>query len=351
MITIPKFYIDATNGYTQILMKIALAVLNDIQNGWNSGKIFRHYLQFYLGEKANISDIINKTVTLHKKYRTYDDSANSVFFSIHKEYPSSISFIFNDDIEEKLKTFKDTDTETIDFDKSIISALPNTGCSLKLLLLLLFAIKENRTEITTDEIALSVFGNKPAYTPNASPNATSNQLNKINNAIDTINAKTNFTVSVMPVKQHSRVISWKFSLIQPTNVKIADYKKIESLLTSSENDPIRLTPKEYISFILLFCPDNEAKKMIKDLINQAKTLFSTDEVEIDYIWKFMARHAMLYQHKAPKLWYTVPKVQLLLEYYLDTHPDSYLYDIPELIKNCKSYQELIDETVRIKFGE
>lgn len=146
-----------------------------------------------------------------------DELKDKLIRYIRFTYPSCIEYDFRSEINTALESADKT--ACIEFDESLLAALPNTGYSLKLLLLLLFLTKNDSCTVSTEEAASLLFGNQTAYMPNKTNNATANQFTRLNNAVNDINACTDYAVSITPIKEHRAVSFWQFNIMTANNTK------------------------------------------------------------------------------------------------------------------------------------
>ena len=325
---IPRFFIENSNGFTQTELKFSLLLLQHSQN--NKGKFNENYIVkgelLHTFKTTNSSKLARQIV---RKIQIKMDE-NPIFRSLHYNYPGTIEFHFKQEIET---------TDTIDFDETLLTTLPNTGITLKLLLLLLFAIKDNQFDFTIDKLATTLFGNKSAYNPQLSHNTSANQIVKLQQAVDELNNLIDFFVSFEPIKSSRNITGFHFNVSQ-TNVTAicTDADTITKLL---RNKGFKNVPQFIAGFIGMFATKEEAKAIVQYITKRTAILQQTGMInnEAD-IYLCLARQAVLYPHKTPILWYTEEKAKTVLEHYMIMHPKQFVYDVVKFISNSKNYNSL-----------
>ena len=330
MIRVPRQLLSLTAGYSQKQLKIILLMLWGYQPGRLEQQVDRYSMRDVFGNSCNISDIRTKLVaSLHDK--------KDLFGYIIRQYPASIEYAFSTDFETVLES---DDTEYIEFNYSLLSQLPNIGYSLKLLLLLLSLAKNDSCNISTEEAADMLFFGQTAYKPTKA-NAAANQLTRISSALEDINACTDYTVTVAPVKKRHAVAGWAFTITTTASVAqdTVNPQVIRQLLQKYDYDN---PSEESTTFIALFCTnESDAASMVRDIANEAKMLTRAGIIHSTEAYRFFTRKVPLYPHKEPLLWYTTPKVRSIFEYFIYTHPSRFMRYLTEIIRNCHSYREML----------
>ena len=327
---IPRFFIENSNGFTQTELKFSLILLQHYQNNkeeFNANYIVKNKL-LHTFKTANSSKLARQIV---RKLEIKMDE-NPIFSTLYYNYPGIIKFRFKQEIEDA--------TDTIEFDETLLTTLPNTGFTLKLLLLLLFAVKDHQFDFTIDRLATALFGNKSAYSPQQSHNASANQIVKLQSAVDELNKLTDFSISIEPVKSSRSITSIYFNVLQPdTTAKHTDADTIKELLKSYG---FNNAPQFIAKFISLFATNEEVKTMIQFITKRTNVLLQTGIIKNDInAYMYLARQALLFQYESPSLWYTMPKATLILQQYMFTHPTTFLEDITNIINNNKNFSELV----------
>ena len=330
MIRVPRQLLSLTAGYSQKQLKIILLMLWGYQPGRLEQQVDRYSMRDVFGNSCNISDIRTKLVaSLHDK--------KDLFGYIIRQYPASIEYTFSTDFETVLES---DDTEYIEFNYSLLSQLPNIGYSLKLLLLLLSLAKNGSCNISTEEAADMLFFGQTAYTPNKA-NAAANQLTRISSALEDINACTDYTVTVAPVKKRHAVAGWAFTITTTASVAqdTVSPQVITQLLQKYDYDN---PSEESTTFIALFCTnEGDAASMVRDIAKEATMLTRAGIIHSGEAYRLFTRKAPLYPHKKPVLWYTTPKVRPIFEHFIYAHPSRFMRYLTEIIHNCHSYCEML----------
>lgn len=337
MIRVPRIVLPLISGYGQKQIKLILLMLKN----YNSNRIV-HMLSRYMmydafGRNINVSDVSKKLVK--SMQNDEDELKDKLIRYIRFTYPSCIEYDFRSEINTALESADKT--ACIEFDESLLAALPNTGYSLKLLLLLLFLTKNDSCTVSTEEAASLLFGNQTAYMPNKTNNATANQFTRLNNAVNDINACTDYAVSITPIKEHRAVSFWQFNIMTANNTK-DDNTAVDWAVNQSLQKEQLDVPKSYKDFISLFCAnEGEARSMVKDIAKETTELVRIGILDSSEVPDFFARKAALYAHANPTLWYTLPKAQMVLEQVIFTHPGQFAQEISVIIANCRSYQAML----------
>lgn len=330
---ITREFVENSNGFTQTELKFALILLQHYQN--NKGDFNENYIVkgelLHTFKTSNSSKLGNQLV---RKIQIKMDE-NPIFSTLYYNYPGIIEFRFKQEMET---------TDTIDFDETMLTTLPNTGITLKLLLLLLFAIKDNHFDFTIDKLATTLFGNKNAYNPQA-VNSAANQLSKLKEAIDELNTITDFFISIEPIKSSRSITGFHFNVLQPNpTAKHTDADTIKELLKLNK---FPLKPKninDYLSleFVSLFATNEDASELIKYITKNAAVLLQTGILNnTKDTYTHLARQTLLYHHTKPKLWYTMPKALIILQQYMFTHPTTFINDIINIINENTGFSELV----------
>lgn len=331
---ITREFVINSNGFTQTELKFSLILLQHYQN--NNGEFNENYIVkahlLHTFKTANSSKLASKTINKIQ----LKDEFSSIFSYLYYEYPGIIKFRFKQEIEDA--------TDTIEFDETLLTTLPNTGSTLKLLLLLLFAIKDNQFDFTIDKLATTLFSNKNAYNPQA-VNSAANQLSKLKEAIDELNTITDFFISIEPIKSSRSITGFHFNVLQPNpTAKHTDADTIKELLKLNK---FPLKPKninDYLSleFVSLFATNEDASELIKYITKNAAVLLQTGILNnTKDTYTHLARQTLLYHHTKPKLWYTMPKALIILQQYMFTHPTTFINDIINIINENTGFSELV----------
>lgn len=326
---IAREFVINSNGFTQTELKFALILLQHYQN--NKGEFNENYIVkahlLHTFKTANSSKLASKTVN---KIRLKDEFS-SIFSSLYYEYPGIIKFRFKQEIEDA--------TDTIEFDETLLTTLPNTGITLKLLLLLLFAIKDNSFDFTIDRLATALFGNKSTYNPQHSHNASANQQIKLQQAVDELNNLINFFVSFEPIKSSRNITGFHFNVSQTNPTAICtDADTITKLLRNKKFDNV---PQFIAEFIAMFATKEEAKAIVQYITQKTAILQQTGIINKENdICLSLARYAVLFPHKTPTLWYTEQRAKTLLEHYMILHPKLFVYDIIKFINDSTNHHDL-----------
>jgi len=337
MIRVPKQLLPLFSGYSQKQVKLVLLMINSYDPNMRKKTIFRHEIRNAFGDTINISDVSKKLVkSLSVDPLCDDDGKSPLIAYIGSAYPSGIEYTFRYEIESALNA---DDTECIEIDESLLAELPNVGYSLKLLLLLLSSAKNGSCTVPIADAGILLFGGQTAYRP-ATANATANQYTRINSAVDDINTHTDYTVSITPVKEHRSVTAWQFTITTAANTThdTVSPQVISQLLQKYK---IYVT-ESCASFIATFCTNEKnARVMVKDLVKETILLIQAGVIDSSDIPVFLARKAVLYRHKKPALWYTMPKTQLILESIIYKKTTQFATTINIIINNCHSYKEML----------
>ena len=375
---IPKSFLLATEKFSQLQLKMALFALHnyqvhqshtgcdfDIWSRYNSfeAKSLQSVLvvrtnktdvtnnteqQSELDSRANITDLTKKIVQQFDKKFSSDNPLFSHLEYCLEDMRGYISYEFHDNI-----VFDDSDSDIVDFDYDTIKFFPNRGYSLRLHLILLFAIKNSSLQFTTNEIATQLFGGLPAYTPvesdNAtanqakSNNATANQMAKIKKAINDLNSLFgDRLISVNAVKTGRHTTGWKFSIVplpKKEPHKFTNTDTIIRLLNSYGFDNI---PIEYAKFIAMFCLEDRTEEIIQYITGKVKMLLDANLLHDDdnNIWKYIARKVVMLHYGNFELpWYTHPRTQVFFEQYIFTHPNTFVQDLNHFITKFNSEKE------------
>ena len=330
---ITREFINGTNGFTQTEMKFAIFSLQKHQKTLVSNYIAKNELTELFVTAKNTAQLASKIARKLSAKR----NENSIFGFIDYKYPGNIEYTYRHEIETAIEK----GTDVVEFDESLLSMLSNTGNTLKLLLLLLFAIKDESYCFTTTELSTKLFGEKRTYNPQKSRNASANQLVKIQEAIAEINALTDYSISIEPIKSGHSITAFHFNVSLPNatathtdNITIAKLLKSKGYGSSSQ----------LISeFISLFATNDEAKEMIQYITDKTGVLLRTGIIKNDIdVCMSLARQAVIYPHTTPLLWYTTPKTQVLLEHYMYTHPNTFIEGIKSIINNNNGFAELVE---------
>ena len=329
---ITREFVINSNGFTQTELKFALILLQHYQNNkeeFNANFIVKSEL-LHTFKTANSSKLASQIV---RKIQIKMDE-NPIFRSLHYNYPGCIEFHFKQEIEDA--------TDTIDFDETLLTTLPNTGITLKLLLLLLLAVKDNCFDFTIDKLATTLFGNKSTYNPQHSHNASANQQIKLQQAVDELNdILINFFVSFEPIKSSRNITGFHFNVSSKNTTAVCT--DTDTIIKLLQNKNFKNVPQFIARFIGMFATKEESKKIIQYITKRTNLLLRTgminNEAEVHLC---LARQAVLFQHKMPILWYTEEKAKTLLEHYMIMHPKLFVYDIFEYISKSKNYNELAE---------
>ena len=332
---ISREIINKTADFTQIEMKFSIYLLHKMQN-YDGFKSCRSNYIMAKDELKHLLNITNASQSAKKITNSIrmkmDDYEHPAFSYLHYSYPGVIEF--------NIKQETETDTDAIDFNESLLKKLPNTGITLRLLLLLLFAIKDQQFDFTIDRLSFLLFGNKNAYNPRTATNASANQLIKLKNAIDELNTITDFFISIEPIKLSRSITGFHFNVSQPNTTAICtDADTITKMLRTKKFDTI---PQYIAEFIAKFATNNEAKSLVQYITQHTTILQRTGIInkEADAHLS-LARYAVLFPHKTPTLWYTEQRAKTILEHYMIMHPKLFVYDIVKLISNSKNYSDLV----------
>lgn len=333
---ISREIINKTADFTQIEMKFSIYLLHKMQN-YDGFKSCRSNYITTKNELKNLLDITNASQSAKKIINSIrmkmDDYEHPAFSYLHYSYPGVIEF--------NIKQETETDTDAIDFDESLLKKLPNTGITLRLLLLLLFAIKDTIFDFTIDRLSFLLFGNKNAYNPRTATNASANQIVKLQSAIDELNTIiTDFFISIEPIKSSRSITGIHFNISSPNPTAICtNADTITKMLQRKKIDTI---PQYIAEFIAKFATNDEAKSLVQ-YITQHTTILQRAGIinkEADAHLS-LARYAVLFPHKTPTLWYTEQRAKTILEHYMIMHPKLFVYDIVKLISNSKNYSDLV----------
>ena len=331
MIRVPKAILPLIAGYSQKQTKLVLLMLRGYQNGQLKQRVSGDSMRNVFGWESNISDIQKKlTASLRDK--------EALFGYIMTQYPSNIEYAFSTDFEIVLEA---ADTECIEFNEALLAGLPNTGYSLKLLLLLLSSAKNGSCTVPIADAGVLLFGGQTAYTPNKA-NAAANQFARLNDAVEDINTHTDYTVSITTVKEHRAVTAWQFSITTAAGTvhDTVSPHIIRQLLQKYDYDN---PSEESTTFIALFCTnEGDAASMVRDIANEAKMLTRAGIIHSTESYRLFTRKAPLYPHKKPVLWYTTPKVRPIFEHFIYAHPSRFMRYLTEIIHNCSSYRDMLE---------
>lgn len=336
MIRVPKQLLPLFSGYSQKQVKLVLLMINSYDPNMRKKTIFRHEIRNAFGDTINISDVSKKLVkSLSVDPLCDDDGKSPLIAYIGSAYPSGIEYTFRYEIESALNA---ADTECIEFNEALLAGLPNTGYSLKLLLLLLSSAKNGSCTIPITDAGVLLFGGQTAYMPNKA-NATANQFARLNQAVEDINACTNYAVTVAPIKERRAVSAWHFTMTTTEAHDTVSPQFINQLLQKYNFNNVS---DASAVFIALFCAtENEAKSMVKGIAKEATALTRAGIMDSDDIPKFVTRKAALYPHANPVLWYTTPTVQRVIEHLIYKYPTQFTWYITGIVHNCHSYQDMI----------
>ena len=325
--------INKTADFTQIEMKFSIYLLHKMQN-YDGFKNCRSNYIMAKDELKRLLNITNASQSAKKITNSIrmkmDDYEHPAFSYLHYSYPGVIEFNIK----------QETDTDAIDFDESLLKKLPNTGITLRLLLLLLFAIKDTSFDFTIDRLSSLLFGNKNAYNPRTATNASANQLIKLKNAIDELNTITDFFISIEPIKSSRSITGIHFNISSPNPTAICT--NADTITKMLQRKKIDTVPQSIATFIALFATNDEAKELVQ-YITQHTTILQRAGIinkEADAHLS-LARYAVLFPHKTPTLWYTEQRAKTILEHYMIMHPKLFVYDIVKLINNSKNYSDLV----------
>lgn len=247
---ITREFVINSNGFTQTELKFSLILLQHYQN--NNGEFNENYIVkaelLHIFPNANTSKLANQLV---RKIGIKTDESPSIFSSLYYNYPGIVKFRFKQEIEDA--------TDTIEFDETLLKTLPNTGITLKLLLLLLFAINDNQFDFTIDRLATALFGNKSTYNPQHSHNASANQQIKLQQAVDELNdVLINFFISFEPIKSSRNITGFHFNVSSKNTTAVCtDADTITKLL---QNKNFKNVPQYIARFIGMFATKEESKK-------------------------------------------------------------------------------------------
>ena len=338
MIRVPKQLLPLFSGYSQKQVKLVLLMINSYDPNMRKKTIFRHEIRNAFGDTINISDVSKKLVkSLSVDPLCDDDGKSPLIAYIGSAYPSGIEYTFRYEIESALNA---DDTECIEIDESLLAELPNTGYSLKLLLLLLSSAKNGSCTIPIADAGILLFGGQTAYMPNKA-NAAANQIVRLNQAVEDINTCTDYTVSVAPVKEHRSISGWAFTITTTASVAqdTVNPQVITQLLQKYDYDN---PSEESTTFIALFCTnEGDAASMVRDIAKEATMLTRAGIMDSGEAYRLFTRKAPLYPHKKPVLWYTTPKVRPIFEHFIYAHPSRFMRYLTEIIRNCHSYREML----------
>ena len=325
------FY-SATTGFTQLQLKFALIALYYNSTDTCENYIDKSRLQEFFGKKANISDIIKRAFQPSKDdpgLLIKSPSLFNTFYYEEKKHDGEIKFSFKKEILADVNT-----VELVDW---AIDNLPNTGLSLRLLLLLLFANKNEQFTFSVGSLATQLFSGRRVFDPEYY-NAAANQKSTLLKTLSCINSTvwTSPPITIQPVKKDKKIIEWTFNM--PRLNKPANQNTITKLFQSKDFNNV---PPEYVSFIAKFTTESEAQQFMNNICKTVSMLIKAGIIDDNECWSFLARQSVLYPHTTPKLWYTTPAVQAIFEQHIYNHSASFMQDISGFITKCRNINELI----------
>lgn len=352
-----KEIVENTANYTQLQLKFLLNLieihtrkdeLDRQRNRHGYTYLDKERTKLCFGIQKNISDVAKKMIT---SIMPNPHMKHPIFKHISYEYPGIVEYQFQDNLE---KTFNDS-FAGYDTGLTTLNEFPNTGYSVRLLLMLLTATKyEKEVTYTADQLSSLLFRQLPAYSAKR-PNGTVNQFTKIKETLDIINQLTRFHINIEPIKTNRKIDAFKFSFYEmEKSVPTANPDNIETLLI--KNGLPKFTTedfKEHTKFIAMFTTDTEANSFIKNILKKAfalekkNFLDKTNKTMFDYI----AYQAVLYPHKSPPFWYTLPKSQTVLQFYLIHHPADFIDGITKMFAECNKMDGLQQLIHTDKFGD
>ena len=344
-----KEIVENTANYTQLQLKFLLKLIEIHTNNEELYKDMRKNRHGYtyldkeetklcFGFQKNISDVAKKMIT---SIMPNSHMKHPIFKHISYEYPGIMEYEFQNNLKTTFSnTFSGYDTGL-----TTLNEFPNTGYSVRLLLMLLTATKyEKEVTYTADQLSSLLFRQLPAYSAKR-PNGVVNQFAKIKETLDIINELTRFHINVEPIKTNRKIDAFKFSFYEmEKSVPTANPDTIIKLLVKNGFPEYTTTEDytEHIAFIAMFTTDMEAPAFIKNILKKAfalekkNFLDKTDKTMFDYI----AYQAVLYPHKSPPFWYTLPKSQTVLQFYLIHHPADFIDGITKMFAECNKMDGL-----------
>ena len=333
-------FFSATKSFTPLQLKFALLVL--FYNFLELSEINTEMLQGVFGEKANVHDIIKRTLQKSTNDPGLLMKSPSLFKTFYYEvrwHVGQIMFSFKNEILE--------DTNTVELQLKQVLIFPNTGLSLRLYLFLLFALKNKQFTFSVGSLATQLFGGRRGFDPKYSRNAVANQKSTLLKTLSYINSLTRPfpPVTIQPVKKGKKIIEWTFNIPAQRLIKPANPDTITQLFHTNGFNNV---PAKYVSFIAKFITESEAQQFMNNICKTASILIHEGIIDDNECWIFLARQSVLYPHTTPKLWYTVPRVQAILEQHMYNHPASFMQDISIFITKCSNYKELIKYIKEIK---
>ena len=341
------FY-SATKSFTPLQLKFALIALSLNTSLLSNNYIFTSDLQDIFGAKANVSDIIKRALQKSTNDPGLLMKSPSLFKTFY--YSNTFSYYDNRRTGEIIFLFKKeilADTNTVEVQEWFIDICPNTGLSLRLYLFLLFALKNEQFTFSVGSLATQLFGGRRGFDPKYSRNAVANQKSTLLKTLSYLNSLTRPfpPITIQPVKKGKKIIEWTFNIPAQRLIKPANPDTITQLFHTNGFNNV---PAKYVSFIAKFITESEAQQFMNNICKTASILIHEGIIDDNECWIFLARQSVLYPHTTPKLWYTVPRVQAILEQHMYNHPASFMQDISIFITKCSNYKELIKYIKEIK---